>query len=279
MFTTPQILMKCMRKTLLAVGAALVLSGVPVFSAPLPPYGSTLSALNGGNPNGTWELFVEDDAQLNSGVISNGWILTLTTASPVGFAGNLALGMTASASAVTVSNNFIYTLTVTNYGPSAASNVLVSDTLPLSVTVVSTNADSGSVTRAGQILDWSLGTLGTNAGSRLTVTVRPNLPGIILNFAVADAGTPDPYTGDNTASVLVTVGIPEPPELSGNFISSNGTFQLTVSNPTNPPVPVIIEASTNLVDWLSIYTNTPVFTFIDSNAVNYPFRFYRAVTP
>jgi uncharacterized repeat protein (TIGR01451 family) len=246
-------------------------------SAPLPPYGSTLSALNGGNPNGTWELFVLDDAALNSGIVSNGWMLTLTTASPVGFAGNLALGMTASASAVTVSNDFIYTLTITNYGPSTSSNVLVSDTLPLSVTVISTNVDGGSLTRAGQVLNWNLGTLGTNSGSRLTVTVRPNLPGSILNFAVADAGTPDPYTGDNTASVTVTVGVPEPPELSGDFVSSNGMFQLTVSNPTNPPVSVIIEASTNLVDWLSIYTNTPVFTFTDSNAVDYPFRFYRAV--
>ena len=33
-------------------------------SPPPPPYGSTLSALNGGNPNGAWELFVQDDTPL-----------------------------------------------------------------------------------------------------------------------------------------------------------------------------------------------------------------------
>jgi hypothetical protein len=51
-------------------------------SPPPPPYGTALSALNGGNPNGTWELFVQDDVIEDSGTNYNGWILTLTTARP-----------------------------------------------------------------------------------------------------------------------------------------------------------------------------------------------------
>ena len=100
-------------------------------SAPPPPYGTNLSALNGGNPNGTWELFVQDDAVIDAGTISNGWVLTLTTASPVGAAADLALSMTASATSVLVGNYFNYYITVTNYGPSTSSNVIVSDTLPI----------------------------------------------------------------------------------------------------------------------------------------------------
>ncbi len=66
-------------------------------SAPPPPYGSTLAALNGGNANGTWELFVQNDTPFNSGMISNGWWLTLSTASPVGYAADNAVTMSASA--------------------------------------------------------------------------------------------------------------------------------------------------------------------------------------
>ena len=43
--------------------------------------------MNGSNPNGTWSLFIQDDWVFDSGVISNGWVLTLTTANPVGVGG------------------------------------------------------------------------------------------------------------------------------------------------------------------------------------------------
>ena len=38
-----------------------------------------------------------------------------------------------------------------------------------------------------------------------------------------------------------------------------------------------IEASTNLMNWTAIQTNSVPFQFIDVNALNYPMRFYRTV--
>jgi len=46
--------------------------------------------------------------------------------------------------------------------------------------------------------------------------------------------------------------------------------------------PYRFQASTNLVDWVGLSTNTPVdgvFRFVDANAIELDFRFYRAVSP
>lgn len=56
-----------------------------VFEAPAPqttiaaPYGATLGHFNGINPNGTWRLFVRDQFSGDTGLISGGWCLTITT--------------------------------------------------------------------------------------------------------------------------------------------------------------------------------------------------------
>ncbi len=49
-----------------------------LFAAPAPvgPYGGTLSSLRGTEPNGTWQLFVMDDAAQDTGGISGGWSIT-----------------------------------------------------------------------------------------------------------------------------------------------------------------------------------------------------------
>jgi uncharacterized repeat protein (TIGR01451 family) len=253
-------------------------------SPPPPPYGTNLAALNGGNPNGTWELFVQDDAIYDAGIISNGWILTLTMASPVGQAGDLALSMTnLPSNSVLVSNYLVYVIGVTNYGPSTSSNAMVVDTLPSGVPLILTNFTQGSVNHSGFNLIWNVGTLGTlatNAGAQLTLTVRPNSPGTIINYAIVSSlATPDLNPADDFASVTNNViGSGSPPQF-GNFVYTNGTFQFTVTNQAGQEY--IVQASTNLFFWVPVYTNPPPFvspfTFIDSGASNYFDRFYRVV--
>jgi hypothetical protein len=45
--------------------------------APLGPYATSLAAFNGTDPNGTWSLYVVDDALVDTGMIAGGWSLTL----------------------------------------------------------------------------------------------------------------------------------------------------------------------------------------------------------
>jgi len=246
-------------------------------TAPAPPYGSTLAALNGGNPNGAWSLFVLDDQSPDSGVISNGWSFTLTTGSPVGFAADKALSMTASATDVLVNSNVTYTIGLTNYGPSSSSNVIMLDTLPSGVTVVAiTNTLVGSSVEvnASQV-SWNLGTLATGAGAQLTLTMSSSSVGIITNSAIVQADTTDANIDNNSASVAVNIVSSLPPPQVSAISVGGGAFHLTISNPNASTV--IIQASTNLVNWVNVYTSTlPSITFTDSTQTNYHDRFYRA---
>lgn len=51
------------------------------FKHPVPagPYPTSLSALNGAQPNGAWQLFAVDDTVAGGGSIDGGWSLDLTT--------------------------------------------------------------------------------------------------------------------------------------------------------------------------------------------------------
>jgi uncharacterized repeat protein (TIGR01451 family) len=270
----------------------IALAGAPVLpvSAPAAPYGSTLTNLAGGNPNGAWELFVQDDSPLDTGTNYNGWILNLTLANPVGAAADNQLLMTNQAANIPIGSNAVYILSVTNYGPSPSTNVFVSDTLPPGVTLVSSNATQGSV--SGTL--WNVGTLftnaagvtftvlATNAGAQLTLTVLP--PAIIgpyQNYAIVNASTPDPNPDDASAysTVTVTNNTP-PPHLAATMVNTNGTFILTVNGTASQEY--IVQASTNLVNWVPVYTNPPPFnspfTFTNSNTSAYPDLFYRVVT-
>jgi subtilisin-like proprotein convertase family protein len=50
--------------------------------APASGYGTNLAGLRGDNPNGAWKLFVYDDEPGDTGSISGGWSLRVTTANP-----------------------------------------------------------------------------------------------------------------------------------------------------------------------------------------------------
>ena len=54
---------------------------------------------------------------------------------------------------------------------------------------------------------------------------------------------------------------------------ANGQFALNISG--IPNYQYVVQASTNLVNWVSVQTNTAPFTFVDTNASQFRQRFYR----
>lgn len=64
-----------------------------LFPAPAPasPYTYTLSAFNGDTPNGTWNLYVIDDANLDGGSLSGGWTISFDVRPPAPTAGQILI--------------------------------------------------------------------------------------------------------------------------------------------------------------------------------------------
>ncbi|MCX6923491.1 MAG: hypothetical protein NT154_09830, partial [Verrucomicrobia bacterium] len=210
----------------------------PAFTPP-PPYSTNLAVFNGSNPNGNWSLFVIDDAQGNSGVISNGWSLQLLTAGVVPAAADVGLTMAITNIPPTVvqTTNLYYFLTLTNYGPSTASNIVVTDVLPQGMAFGSGIASPGSVSNNAGVVTWTVASLAKDASASLTLIVRANNIGTFSNSATVTTGSTDLNPDDDTASAEVTVISPiadlaislvdaPEPVLLGNYVTST----ITVSN-------------------------------------------------
>jgi len=250
-----------------------------------PNWVTNLSVMNGSNPNGDWFLFIQDDTMIDAGMINNGWYVTLTTANPVGYPADNAVYTSVTNVVVPPGTNFSITLSVTNYGPAASTNVLVTDTLPTTgVTLLSSNATLGTIDRVGGTLVWNVSNLVVNTGGSLTLNFKANTVGSYVNTPTVSAGinSPDPNPDDDTAPTAITVALPTPPVLSGSAeVEPGNHFQFNVAGGYDiygVGTSVIVQASTNLVKWVPIYTNVTPFTYTNLNGTNIPYQFFRVIT-
>jgi uncharacterized repeat protein (TIGR01451 family) len=122
---------------------------------------------------------------------------------------DLSLTKTAP-SQVRIGQDFTYTLTVSNDGPSTASNVLVTDLLPDEVIFGSSTPGQGSYNSATGL--WTVGNLasGETATLHIRVKVKKTHDSVITNTAKAEADQDDPFESNNSASqnsrIVISVG-------------------------------------------------------------------------
>ena len=112
-----------------------------------------------------------------------------------------------------------------------------------------------------------------------TITITGLTPGLAQTYYVAAmaAGGTSGYGPGINATTTAPQG---PPDL---FV--NGNFQFTVQEPGPVVQTLLVQANTSLTDptgWVQIGSVLPgsgVFTFTDTNASQFPMRFYRVVSP
>jgi len=128
---------------------------------------------------------------------------------------DLTIVKTGSANPVLSGGQLVYTLKVTNHGPSAAPGVTVSDTLPAGVTLKSVSPSQGTCKTSPAVV-CNLGLIAAGNSAQITVTVTVTAAqGQIVNTATVSSAYPDPAGGDNSSTLITQVsaacGGPPPP--------------------------------------------------------------------
>ena len=121
---------------------------------------------------------------------------------------DVGIEKTSNSSSVSPGATIIYTLTVTNAGPTAADGVVVTDTLPDGVTHLSTTTSRGSCNIAGQIVTCQVGDMAVDDLVVVTITVRVDSSSAgsdVTNSAAVSSSSPDPDPSNDISSTSVSV--------------------------------------------------------------------------
>jgi uncharacterized repeat protein (TIGR01451 family) len=136
---------------------------------------------------------------------------------PVGDAADLALVKDDGGVVIREGQPIVWTLTVTNHGPGAATNVVVADPLPAGLTFVSASGDGWTCAANGGSVRCTRPTLAS--GATATIALKLAVPKAyaganpIVNTATVASDTPDPNPSNNTGSdntPLVRAELPVP---------------------------------------------------------------------
>lgn len=150
-----------------------------------------------------------------------------TTVIPLASTADLAITKTDNPDPILTGMNVFYTLTVTNNGPSAATDVTVVDNLPPTGSVIKNVIPSqGTYSSVGDIITCNLGSLASGATATVTIVIKRNAAGTVTNNTTVSANELDSNATDNSVSEETT------------FSASCPTGTVTVTSPSNTGVGV-----------------------------------------
>ena len=109
----------------------------------------------------------------------------------------------------TAGTNLIFTILVTNLGPSTAAGVILTNMVPASLAIV--NASGGTIN--GNIVTWNVGGLASGGWNSFTLTLTPpTTGGTFTNIVASTAATYDPVATNNNGTAaggfIITVVAP-----------------------------------------------------------------------
>ena len=193
------------------------------------------------------------------------------TTLPVG----LNVGVTYDASSTVPTNAGSYVVVATVNDPNYTGNT--TNVLVVNPAVAWSSLSNLVQTYDGTAKPVTASTTPTNLAVVLTYDGSSNAPVAAGNYLVVGTIIDPNYQGSATNTLCInpatpTVTIPPPATLT-SAASSGGQFSFTVTGLTGQQY--VVQASTNLIDWDSVQTNTAPFVFTDTAASSFNERFYR----
>lgn len=209
--------------------------GLPA-GASLPIIALTVNVLAAGAPGVTNEarVWVPNDTNPSNNVSSDPTLIP---------SADLAVVKSINTASPSVGEQVVYTIVVTNYGPSDATNARLTDVLPAALAFDGYTASQGTYDSTTGV--WSIGSLAKGISARLSLeaTVKAGAPdgATITNTTSGLASDQfDPFTGNDSGSISAHVRYATDLQIqkshSGSFfIGGSGSFSLVVTNTGSAP--------------------------------------------
>ena len=182
----------------------------------------------------------------------------------------LAITKSASTASVVAGNPIVYTVRITNTGPSNASTILLTDTLPVAVTGVTSTTSGGLVCSGTTTVTCSLGSLAVNGSAVLTLTgtVNPaaaNNSSLVNSASVtaAEATTAQNAQTTTTVTTQADLSISKSQVVTGTVVGATITYTLRITNtgPSNAATVYVTDTLPVSVSFGSVVGMSPVNFF------------------
>ena len=143
---------------------------------------------------------------------TSGQLVILSTKMiPPSAGSDLSLSQSVNSISPKVGENFVYTISVSNRGPALATNVVVGDWLGNEVKFISAAASKSACTLTNQVVRCAVGNLSSGESALITLTVRPQTPGLFANVVRVTGGALGLNDDFNRQTDLAMFGTNLPP--------------------------------------------------------------------
>jgi uncharacterized repeat protein (TIGR01451 family) len=102
-------------------------------------------------------------------------------------------------------SNLVYTLIVSNAGPSDATDVVLNDNLPSLATIVSASTSQGTISEGGSSVSVTLGTINSGSAAVVTLVLNSYDAGLFLNNANVSGANQDSNPGNNQSQSMIAI--------------------------------------------------------------------------
>lgn len=148
---------------------------------------------------------------------------TITTTVLATETSDLSISLSNTDATPWLNSNIIYTIQVSNAGPTDASGTLLTDTLPAGVKLFSVTTPQGSYVQSGNVLTFAMGTLPVNQSVTLTVVATALSSGNLASSVSVTANGTDPDPTNNLSSSSITIAPPGSFSLGASSYSISST--------------------------------------------------------